>query len=831
MERCGRIPDISPQNALSAAKDLRVGWVLGCSLIVLAVAVRVPASEEEPSFRALRIEPAEVRLRGDNRRQQLLVTAEHADGRHSDATHLVRIQPLDSKIASAEGATIVGLADGETKALIEFGSLRAEVRVRVSGFAEYPPVHFANDVVPILSKLGCNSGGCHGRAAGQNGFKLSVFGFDPAADYDALIKEARGRRIFPSSAEKSLLLSKPTGHVPHGGGQRLKVGSLDYQVLLEWIRQGMPLGRADAPTLVSVRISPAERVVSFGASQQILATARYSDGQERDVTALASYSSNATHVAEVERGGLVHCGQVPGEAAITVSYMGQVAAVKTVIPRPDPPQFPELPVRSPVDSLVWAKLKRMGIIPSEPADDATFLRRVFLDTIGRLPRPDEVRGFLTDSDPNKRSRWIERVLAREEFADLWAMKWADILLVDRQKLGERGAYEFHRWLRQQFADNRPYDQWVRELVTAGGNTAKNGPANLFRAVDTPDGVARALSQALLGVRLECAQCHHHPLERWSQDDFYGLTGFFTGLVRQPVGTKGVLVYHPGLAETRIPVSNRLVPTRVLGGSPLSATEVRGDPRVMLATWITAPENPWFARLAVNRLWKHLFGRGLVEPEDDLRSTNPATNEPLLDYLAGRLVEQRFDLKAVIREILESHVYQLSSVPNSSNPDDEQNFSHYLPRRLPAEVLLDAISDATGSAETFPGYPRGTRAVELWDNRLPSYFLEIFGRPERSSPCECGRASEPTMAQALHLMNAPEIEAKLASPAGRAATLASSSATSEQIAEELTLAALGRFPTDREREVASSLFAAAPRQEAAADYLWTLLNSRDFLLNH
>ncbi len=812
-----------------------------CLAAVLLVTLFSAVTAEEPapatdawlsSVSSIRVEPAEIKLRGDNRRQQLLVTAVLADGGQRDVTHLARLELRDSALALPVEMAIAGRSDGNTEVTVHVGNHTATVPVQVNGFAEYPPVHFANDVVPLFSKLGCNSGGCHGRAAGQNGFKLSVFGFDPAADFDALTKEARGRRIFPNSPQHSLLLAKPTAQLPHGGGQRMTADSPDYEVLSQWIRQGMPRGREDSPTLVSLRVIPGERVLTFGDRQQIVATAIYSGGQERDVTALAGYSSNATHVADVERSGVVHSGQIPGEAAITVGYMGQVAAVKVLIPRPGAPEnYPELPVRSPIDSLVWARLKQMGIVPSQPADDATFLRRAFLDTLGRMPTPEEVREFLADQNPQKRSRWIERILARDEYADLWAMKWADILLVDRQKLGERGAYELHRWLRQQFAANRPYDEWVRELVTATGNSAKNGPANLYRSVDTPDGLARAVSQAFLGVRLECAQCHHHPFERWSQDDFYGLTGFFTGLERQQIGTKSVLVSHPGLRETRMPNSNRLVPTRVLDGPPLTPATVAGDPRASLAEWMTAASNPWFARLAANRLWKHFFGRGLVEPEDDLRSTNPATNGPLLDYLASQLVAQKFDLKSVIREILDSHVYQLSSVPSESNRDDEQNFSHYLPRRLPAEVLLDAISDTTGVGESYPGQPPLTRAVELWDNRLPSYFLEIFGRPERTSPCECGRASEPTMAQALHLMNAPEIEAKLASPAGRAAKLAASSATSEQIAEELCIAALGRLPNGQERQVAAELFAAAPRSEAAADFLWTLMNSRDFLLNH
>jgi hypothetical protein len=791
---------------------------------------QAPAKESLEKVVSISVEPKEVSLRGENRRQQLLVTAHLPEGRSRDVSHLATVEAANGVVARMDGGVVAGVTDGATEIRVQVGGQSVVVPVRVAGFAGYPKVHFVNDIIPVFSKLGCNSGGCHGRAAGQNGFKLSVFGFDPAADYDALTKEGRGRRIVPASPTQSLLLAKPSALLPHGGGMRLAAESPDYELLVQWIRQGMPWGEPSAPTLVGLRVSPVERVLDIQSQQQILATAVYSDGQERDVTAAAGYGSNAAHIAEVDHGGVIRTGTFPGQAAVTVAYMGQVAAVKVLVPRPDAPDvFPTMPVRSPIDQLVWDRLKLLGILPSGPADDATFLRRLFLDTIGRLPSAEEAKEFLADTGSDKRSRWIERVLAREEFADLWAMKWGDILLVDRQKLGNRGAYEFHRWLRDQFATNRPYDAWARDLITATGNSAKNGPANLYRSMDNPEGLTRVLSQAFLGVRLECAQCHHHPFEKWSQDDFYGMTGFFTGLERKPLGTNQVLVYHAGLRETRIPFSNKLVPTRVLDGRALNA--VSGDPRQVLAEWMTSPKNPWFARLAVNRLWKQFLGRGLVESEDDLRSTNPPTNEPLLEYLSGRLVQEKFDLKGVMREILNSHVYQLSAATSDSNRDDEQNFSHYLVKRLPAEVMLDAISDVTGVAETFPGQPPGTRAVQLWDNRLPSYFLEIFGRPERTSPCECGRSSEPTMAQALHLMNAPEIETRLAAPGGRVAKLVERGLSPSEITDELSLAALGRLPNPQEQKIAEDLFAAGSKQEAAADFLWALLNSRDFLFNH
>lgn len=787
-------------------------------------------AETPPDVVELRIEPAQIDLRGDNRRQQLLVTARLADGREIDAGHLAKFEVGDPALALIDQGVAIGVADGQTELHVQVGSQSASLPMRMAGLASYPPVHFVNDVLPVFSKLGCNSGGCHGRAAGQNGFKLSVFGYDPVADHDALTKEARGRRVFPSSPERSLLVLKPTGLVPHGGGVRMAEGSLDSELLVQWIQQGMPWGQSDAPVLQRLEVSPRQRVLRPNDSQRILATAIFSDGRRRDVTAAASYASNARHVAEVERDGEIRSSGLPGEAAVTVSYMGQVAAVRVLIPRPNSgPLADDVPTRTKIDELVAARLRLVGVPPSGPADDATFLRRLHVDAIGRLPTADELREFLADPRDDRRDHWIQRVLARDEFADFWAMKWSDILLVDRQKLGDRGAYELHRWLRQQLAVNRPYDEWVHELVAATGHSAKSGPANFYRSVDNAEGLTRVLSQAFLGVRLECAQCHHHPFEKWSQDDFYGLSGFFLGVERLPLGKNAVLVYHSGLKETRIPLTNRVVPTRVLDGP--AVTSVTGDPRAMLADWMTSPSNPWFARLAVNRLWKQFLGRGLVESEDDLRSTNPPTNEPLLDYLAQRLVEERFDLRAIMREILASATYQRSSEPNEANADDDQSASHYLAKRLPAEVLLDAISDVTGVPESFPGQPPGTRATQLWDNRLPSYFLEIFGRPERTSPCECGRSSEPTMAQALHLMNSPEIEARLRDENGRVARLAASSLSAERITEELCLVAVSRMPNEAERQIAAELFASSPRRDAAADFLWTLLNSRDFLFNH
>ena len=795
-------------------------------LIVTAVVVsRRTATGAD--VRALRVSPATIELNAFNPTQQLLVTAETSDGRLVDVTRECELAIAEGGPAELSDAVVRGRHDGVSRLIVAWSGQQTEVTIRTTNISGTSPVHFVNDVMPVLTRHGCNSGGCHGKASGQNGFKLTVFGFDPETDFTAMTKESRGRRVFAGSPERSLLLLKASGRVPHGGGQRIQPESADDVLLTRWIRQGMPWGDDSAPTLQSISVEPNERVALRKSSQQLLVTARFSDGSLRDVTAKAAYSSNSPVIADSEPGGLVHSGTVPGEAAITVNYMGQVAVSRLIIPL-DGSTLPEAdaPAQNEIDPLVWSKLRRMGIAPSELCDDATFIRRTFVDTIGTLPKPEEVRAFLADSSPDKRSRLIDSVLDRSEYADYWALKWADTLLVDRKQLGERGAFEFHHWLRNQMSTNRPYDEWVRELVTATGISGKYGPVNFYRALRTSDDAAKGISQAFLGIRLDCAQCHHHPFEKWGQDDFYGMAGVFNGLQFQKLQADRELVFHAGYRESRIPISNRQVVVRPPDGPPVSTDSV--DPRRELADWMTAAENPWFARLLANRLWGHFLGRGIVEPVDDLRSTNPAVNEPLLAFLTDKVIESEFDTKAVMRLLMNSRVYQLSSEPNATNGRDEQNFSHYMRRRLPAEVLLDAICEVTQVPEKFHGLPAGTRSIETWDNRLPSYFLDTFGRSQRQSPCECGKSGAPTMSQALHLMNAPEIEAKIGAATGRAATLAASDRSTDEILDEICLAALGRLPNDKERAAARTLFQSGSRYAATQDVMWMVLNSYDFL---
>ncbi len=798
-------------------------------LACLLLAPSTPAAD--PPTRSLQVSPNPIVLGGSNRVQQIQVTAIGSDGRHFDVTHQATLETTDRHTAALDETILSAVSDGTTRLMVSYGGQRIDVVVRVVDRDTVPPVHFKNDIMPMLSKLGCNSGGCHGKQGGQNGFKLSVFGFDPPADYNALVKEARGRRVSLAAPGGSLLVGKSSNTIAHGGGARTGTGSADHQLLANWVAQGAPWGDDDAAQVVSIRVSPEQRMLRTGDDQQLLVTAVFTDGSTRDVTTAAEYTSNATLVADIEDAGHVHTGTVPGEVAITINYMGHVAAARITVPLDNTTTTDaNPPTHNAIDELVWKKLRRMGMQPSGLATDHVFLRRLHLDTLGTLPTPKEVREFAADRRDDRRERAIRAVLGRPEFADYWSQKWGDVLLADRETIGERGAFEFHRWLKTQLQTNRPYDQWVRELLTATGNSGRYGPVNFFRAARTPIELTRSVSQAFLGIRMDCAQCHHHPFEKWGQDDFYGMAGFFKGLKHTPLGPGRELVYHAGYQPTSIPLVNQPVLPRPPGGVGFDDFG-ESDPRVRLADWITRPSNPYFARLVANRIWKQFLGRGLVEPEDDFRSTNPPTNPALLDHLAETLVANSFDLKSLMHHILSSRVYQLSSRPNATNARDEQSYSHHLVKRLPAAVLLDAISQVTGTPEAFNGMPRGTRAIQLWDNRLPSYFLDTFGRSLRQSPCECGSSTEPTMAQTLHLMNAPEIDAKITAAGGRIDLLLAKKASPKTIVNQLCLAALGRKPNPREIRAAETLFANSPPRQAAEDFLWALLNSYDFLFVH
>lgn len=783
----------------------------------------------------LNITPGKRTLIGSEARQQLLVT-EAANGREVDRTRDVQFESTNPAVASVDSHGVVrAVADGSTSILVRSQGLLARMSVDVLRSAEALPVNFTNDIVPVLSKAGCNAGSCHGKQSGQNGFKLSVFGFDPVFDYAALVSESRGRRIFPVDAEQSLLLLKATNLVPHGGGQKFPAGSTEYNRILRWIKQGTPRGAPDDPRVVDIRITPTERVLTEQSQQQVIVTAVLSDGTSRDVTDESRYDTNDNIVAGVDKHGLIQTTKVAGEAAIMTRYLEFVATCRVTVPFGSADNAMELQAawKSPhfIDQHVAAKWKKLNLFPSVRCDDSTFLRRASLDVIGKLPTADDAREFLTSKAHDKRTRLIDSLLERREYADYFALQWADLLRVNQETLGSKSAYVFDSWLRQAFRDNMPYDQFVRELITAQGSSNHNNATNFYKAFPKPNDLTIAVSQVFLGVRLECARCHHHPYEHWGQDDFFGMAAFFPRLKQKKVADGEQILFITDRGDVKHPKTKAVVAPRTLLGEPLDvpATE---DRRVQLAEWMTSPNNSFVARSMSNRVWAHFMGRGLVEPIDDMRATNPATNESLLDVLAAEFVAQEFNIKQLIRSILTSDVYQLSSLPNETNVRDTRNYSRTYRKRLSAEVLLDAVCDVTGEPSDFAGVPHGTRAVQLWNNRLPSSFLDVFGRPQRKSVCECERLSETSLGQVMHLMNAPVVNDKISSPDGYAATLSKSDLSPEQIITDLYLTALSRYPTEQELSATVLVYSApeSSRRNATEDILWALINSAEFVLN-
>ncbi len=782
-----------------------------------------------PAFAALAVSPAAVLLDSPEASQQLLVTLPTADGTRS-ATYEI----ADPAIAAVDATGMVTpKGEGKTDVRVKFGAETASVPVTVAGLKAPRPVSFGQEIIPILTKASCNSGGCHGKAEGQAGFKLSVFGFDPEADYQALVHESRGRRLFPAAPESSLLLMKATGRTPHGGGKKIDKDSLRYRRLLRWLTEGTQPAGGTVPAVTSLEVEPARRTLALGATQQLRVTAVAADGSRRCVTAEAEYASNAGTIAGADGRGLVTAGDTPGEAAILVRYMGHVATCRVTLPKPGV-AFTRPPEANFIDKHVWDKLTLLGIPPSALADDATFLRRVSLDTMGTLPTADEARAFLADTAQDKRAKLVGKLLDRPEYADFWAMKWADILKVDKDAVTPQGAVAMTRWVRRQFAENRPYDAFARDIVTAKGDTTADGPAALYKTLGTPEVAARSVSQVFLGVRIECAECHHHPSEKWGQDDYWALAGMFSGVARKPLpGGAEAVVWAAG-ADLGPKVSKKAkgtetVPAKALGAAPKPFTPA-DDRRQAFAEWMTAADNPYFANVVVNRLWAHYFGRGLVEPLDDLRATNPASNEPLLAALAADLRAKKYDLKAFTKTLLTSRAYQLTSKALPTNASDEQNFSHAAVKPMPAEALLDAVCQVTGVAEKFNGWPPGYRAIQVWDNRMPSYFFHIFGRPVRYSVCECERGTDPSIAQALHLMNSPEIAAKVRARNGTARKLADSDKKPDVIIDELFLSALSRRPTEVEKAKLLEAFADGDRRAAVEDVMWAVLNGKEFLYN-
>ncbi len=706
--------------------------------------------------------------------------------------------------------------------------------------AKTRPFHFETDVTPILSRFGCNASGCHGKAEGQNGFKLSVFGFDPQADHVTLVSESRGRRTNTVAPEKSLLLQKAAGDVPHGGGVRIKRDSEEYRTLLNWIANGAPFGETTAPRVASITVSPREQLMTFKTEQPLKVIAKFDNGAEEDVTRHAKFQSNNDGLASVSEHGLVTTHETPGDVAIMANYLGAVDVFRVLVPRPvgqvsnqptNSGQVGNLPHEI-IDSLVDAKLVKLNIAPSELCSDSDFLRRAYLDVIGTLPKPAETRKFLEDKRPDRRAKLIDDLLMRSEYADFWGLKWSDWLRVERQTLGHAGAHAYYRWVRDSFETNKPFDKFARELLTAEGLLRDAPAGHLFKSVKQPGEQAATISQVLLGIRIDCAKCHHHPFDRWSQTDYFGMEGLFTQINFKPT-PQGEMLLVRDSGPTKHSRTGETVFAHPLG-EPLPDKSPDGDRRKLLADWMTAPQNPWFAKNMANRMWAHFLGRGLIEPVDDVRLTNPPTNPELLDALAKQFVESGFDVRQLIRTITASRAYQRSSRPNETNEVDEQNYSRALLKRLDAEVLFDAVCDATGVPDKFAGTPDGSRAIQLWDSQVNHYFLKLFGRPVRATACECERATEPSVSQVLHVLNSPELQSKLSHEAGSIARLVRQYPSDDAaLIDELFVIFVSRLPSDSEKTAASKYLQehSSARRQAAEDLAWSLLNSLEFVFNH
>lgn len=820
----------------------------GCAAVVLVVlagaadvAAQDPGRPVELRVQAAGTEEKDAgrpaRLVGPEARLQVVVTGRTADGRLRDLTHKVQyaVEPA-GVVEAGKSGFLVPKANGKAVLKVSMpGGPEASVEITVERVDDPPPLSFPNHITPIFTKLGCNAGGCHGKSGGQNGFRLSLLGFEPPDDYEYLVKESFGRRLLPSAPEHSLLLLKGTGMLPHGGGERLRKDSHDYRLLLRWIRQGMPYGRPDDPRVTALSVYPRHRVLGPDGRQQLKVTAHYSDGTAEDVTHTARYEPNDKSMAEVDETGHVRMLGQAGEVAIMVRYQDRVAVFEASVPLGAPvTNLP--PVRNFIDEQVFAKLKELGLPPSPLCDDATFLRRVTLDVTGRLPSAEEARRFLADSDPAKRDKWIDRLLESPAYADFFANKWSAILRNRRSKdTYARGNFAFHRWIRDALAENRPYDVFVRQILTASGEISLNPPVAWWRQVTKDFEQVEDVAQLFLGVRIQCARCHHHPFEKWSREDYYGLAAFFSRVGRKEgLGPDEPRIFHQrGAAQAPHPRGGSPLKPTGLGDRPLELSPDE-DPRQALADWMTRKDNPFFARTLVNRYWKHFFNRGIVDPEDDMRDTNPPANKALLEALTRNFVESGYDLKELVRTICRSSTYQLASVPNSHNGKDRQSFSRYYPRRLPAEVLLDAIDQLNGTTTSFQGLPAGVRAVQIPDHGgIPSYFLSVFGRPQGASACECERGNDASLAQSLHLLNSQDIHGKLSS--GVARELASDpKRKDEEKIEELYYRAFSRPPTPHELRVALAhlgKFDAKTRQAGYEDIVWALINTKEFLFNH
>ncbi len=799
--------------------------------VVGMAAVLVEASAGAPPVR-IDFYPPDVQLVTSRARQRYLVVATRADGVTEDVTARAQVVPADSKIVRVDKQVLYPVGDGQTTLGVQFEGRSATVPVVVKSARVGRPISFRLDVMPVFMRAGCNTGTCHGSARGKDGFHLSLFGYDPEGDYYRLTRELGFRRINLAVPQESLLLQKATGGVAHTGGKRFDPQSEYYATLRAWLESGAPNDSGQVPAVEALELYPSSAVLEgAGTTQQMIARAKYSDGTVRDVTDLAVFFSNNDNAAAVDEHGLVKAGN-RGEAFVMARFETKTTGAQVIVlPAGVPYTRPSEPPANYIDQLVQAKLEKLRIVPSPLCSDAVFLRRATLDITGKLPTEDEYRAFMADKDPAKRAKLIDRLLERKEFAEIWAMKWGELLMIrTTNEVSNKSAWLYANWLTDRISRNVPVDQMVRELLSATGGTFRNPATNFYQVETDTLKTAENVAQVFLGFRIQCAQCHNHPFDRWTMDDYYSFAAFFCQIGRKPAEDyRETIVFNRGAGEVRHPVGNRPMEPKFLGG-PKPNVQAR-DRREVLAEWITSPDNPYFAPNLANRVWHHFFGIGIVEPVDDIRVSNPPSNPELMAALGQRLIAYRYDFKQLVRDICNARTYQRSTERNPTNADDERNFAHATVRRLQAEVLLDCISQVTEAPNKFPRLPMGAQAVQIADGAISTYFLTTFGRSPRETVCAQEVRREPTLSQALHLLNGDTIQQKIAA-GGVVPKMLAEKKSPREIITSLFIRCLCREPTSEELDRLEKLVAAEPNPRAPLeDIFWALLNSREFAFNH
>jgi hypothetical protein len=801
------------------------------TLIALVLLRGLVSADEAPALK-LDAYPPDIQLTTSRDRQSYIVVVTRPDGVTLDVTKQATATLANPALARLEGNVLYPTADGETTLALAYEGHSVSLPVKVAQATADRPISFKLDVMPVFMRSGCNTGSCHGAARGKDGFNLSLFGYDPDGDYNRITHEVGFRRINLALPRESLLVQKATGAVPHTGGKRFADDSEYNQTVLRWLEAGVPADPADVALPASLEVYPPKAVLEGeGTTQQFIARAKYSDGTDRDVTHLAVFLTNNDNSAPIDAGGLVTAG-ARGEAFIMARFATfTVGSQALVLPKDLQYSPPTTPPANYVDELVGAKLKRIRVLPSDLCTDEVFLRRVTIDITGLLPTVDEYNQFMADTDPAKRAKLVDRLLERKEFSEIWALKWANLLMVKTtNEVSYKSMYLYSNWLTNQISSNVPLNEMVQNLLSAGGGTFSNPATNYYQIERDTLKTAENVAQVFMGIRTQCAQCHNHPFDRWTMNDYYGFAAFFAQIGRkQGADYRETIIFNSGGGDVKHPVNGAVMAPKFLGGP---APDVAGkDRREVLVKWLASPENPFFATSVANRVWAHFFGIGIVEPVDDIRVSNPASNPELFKALGDKLTSYNYDFKQLVRDICNSHTYQRSSQPNASNETDTANFSHARIRRIPAENLLDCLTQVTDVPDKFSGLPLGARAVQIADGRSSNYFLTSFGRSKRDTACAAEATTEPTLSQALHMLNGDTTSRKIGQSKVLQAMLDAGKKPAE-IIETIYIACLARKPSDEERQKLEALVAAEPDvRKAVDDVLWAVLNAREFMFNH